>query len=260
MFSFKAKVQYKGTGFYGWQTQGSDDYPTIQRELERAIKQVTKSSHVKVLGASRTDRGVHALHQICRIDLPHDIPRESFLKALNKVLHNQVRIASLENCRNDFHPIFHCVEKTYFYLLSRDKGNPFNNNFFYHLPFDLDWSLFEKGAKLFEGTHDFQNFYCEGSDIKTTQRTIYECELVEDLEEIREFIVLPSETYALKIRGSGFLKQMVRLIVGALIKVGTSKASLEEISRFLEVKQGTKLGAVVPPQGLFLTDIKYNKS
>lgn len=252
---YKLWCSYRGTNYFGWQIQSGEK--TIQGEINRSLAKICKSDNIRSIGASRTDAGVHAFEQIIRIDIPLAIDGHSLLKALNSLLPGNIRILNVENCQEDFHPIFDCSSKEYLYFFCLNRfSSPFINDLITYCPFQLDFELMKKGAEIFVGEHDFINYYCTGSEVKSTIRAIFEFE-IDRIFSDGIWSDLCSEYYVCRIRGNGFLKQMVRLIVGSLFNLGRKKVGLLELEESLRVRLDQKLGAVAPPQGLYLNKIFY---
>lgn len=258
---YKAIIQYKGTAYHGWQIQNSEK--TIQGEINFALKKITKDEEVKTIGSGRTDAGVHAFNQVCKIETKLSINPENFLKALNSNLPEDIRVINIERCDEKFHPIFSAVEKEYLYIFTNKRNqNPFEREFMVNVDWDLDFIKMKKACDLLIGEKDFCNFFCVGTDTQTTVRKIFNCSL-ENIETIKnqnnvigQFFT--NDIYIFKISGNGFLKQMVRLLMGAIWEVGRQKVTLEEFGLYLQgVKKDKKLAAVAPPHGLYLNKVTY---
>ena len=259
MPSYRLTLQYKGTNFSGWQIQPNQK--TIQGELNRALKKITQSEDIYSLGASRTDAGVHALEQIARVDLPFEIECLGLLNALNSYLPKDIKVSHLFPCSPNFEPIFHAKRKTYQYKFAfKDHLPPHFNDFIAWNKHDLDLSLIQKGCEIFIGEHDFRNFFTTGTPVNSTVRRIYSCQV--ELVEVDSFWSEHLERYfVLHFEGNGFLKQMVRLMVGALWNLGQGKMSIKDLQKYLQeahqITGGKRAGAVAPACGLYLTKIIY---
>ena len=251
--TYKITLKYKGTNYFGWQSQ--NDQVTIQGELNKALIKLSKSQNVKTLGSGRTDAGVHALAQIVKAEISIDIEDKALMRGLNSLLPEDIRVTDCESCSNDFHPVFHAKSKNYRYLFTLEDLTPFNQDNIVKYPHrSFDEKLFKEALALFVGEHDFQNYFCVGTEVKTTTRTIYEAKL----EKVdREFVDGEQNVFILNITGSGFLKQMVRLIVGALFHAASGKVSIESIKDSLIHKIDKKLGPVAPAEGLYLASVSY---
>lgn len=255
MNTYKITIQYKGTRYQGFQVQSQG--ATIQGELNNALAILAKTVDVKTLGSGRTDAGVHALGQVVRIEIPVFIPAESLIKAMNSHLPHDIRVIDAEICDREFHPIFSAKSKEYNYVFSTEKTmTPFADELVTHFPYNLNVELMKEGCKLFCGEHDFINFQCTGTDVGSTVRQIERCELIHYNSD-GHWQSLLDNYYVLKIVGNGFLKQMVRLIMGALISLGKEKISLEDIKKSLNTPLKNRLGPTAPPQGLYLKKVHY---
>lgn len=253
--TYKITVQYKGTGYQGFQIQQTGE--TIQGQLNNALKILSKSENIKTIGSGRTDSGVHAFAQVVRIQIPVDIPEENLQRAMNSHLPNDIRVTSAVRCSQDFHPIFSAQSKEYNYVFSIDQSiSPFAHDLVTLFPFELDISLMQEGCKLFCGEHDFVNFQCTGTEIESTVRHIYECEIVHHHSSGLWGHML-NDYYVLRVIGSGFLKQMVRLMMGALWSLGRKKITLSDLEKSLKIPKAKRLGATAPPQGLYLKEVHY---
>jgi tRNA pseudouridine38-40 synthase len=252
---YKIIIQYKGTHYQGFQVQSTGR--TIQGEINSALKILSKSDEVKTVGSGRTDAGVHALAQVMRIEIPVDIPVNNLVRAMNSNLPDDIRVISAEIAAQAFHPIFSAKSKEYNYVFSTDDlSSPFGNELVTYFPFNLDIEVMKAGCKIFCGEHDFINYQCVGTDVESTVRNILSCELVR-LDSTGHWQNFVGEYYILKIVGNGFLKQMVRLLMGALINLGKGKITLEDLEKSLKTPLKNRLGPTAPPQGLYLKEVHY---
>lgn len=253
--TYRLTLQYKGTRYLGFQVQTEGQ--TIQGELNNALKILSKSESVKSIGSGRTDSGVHAFGQVVRIEIPVDIPAESLVRAVNSHLPPDIRVTQAERCTRDFHPIFSANSKEYNYVFSNQQSiSPFAHELVTLFPFELDIEMMKKGCALFCGEHDFINFQCTGTEVETTVRQIFSCELVAHHSN-GHWSHLLTDYYVFRVVGSGFLKQMVRLMMGALWNLGRGKITLEDLSKSLVIPRPKRLGATAPPQGLYLLEVHY---
>lgn len=252
---YKLLIQYRGTDYFGFQVQ-TEDQRTIQGEINRALKEIAKSDEIKSIGSGRTDAGVHALGQVVRICIPLIIPPESLVRALNSHLPHDIRVISAENCDENFHPIFTAKLKEYNYVFTLETLGAFSTELITHYPHDLDIEKMNKACKLFLGEHDFVNFQCQGTEVATTVRDITECEVL-SFDTNGHWSNLVGKYYVIRVVGNGFLKQMVRLMVGALWNIGRGKIEESDLHRALKVPVERRLGATAPPQGLYLKVVHY---
>ncbi len=240
----KLTIAYDGTNYCGWQIQPNGI--TIEEILNKAI---TKLTGVKtcVIGASRTDSGVHALANVAVFDTESTIPAERMQFALNQHLPEDIVIIDSEEVPLDFHPRYCDTEKTYeYHIVNTRKPVPTKRLTNYFVSFELDVHLMREAASHLIGEHDFVSFCNVRTDVEDTVRTIYSL----DIEQNGEDIVI-------RITGNGFLYNMVRIIVGTLVRVGRGFYKPEQVKEILEAKCRTEAGVTAPPQGLFLVQIRY---
>lgn len=252
---YKLTLEYKGTNYLGFQIQPNGK--TIQGELNNSLKILSKTDDIKSIGSGRTDTGVHAFAQIVRIEIPVDIPEESLARAINSHLPHDIRVTNVSRTSLDFHPIFSAKSKEYNYVFSNHEMiSPFANDLVTLFPFDLDIELMREGCKIFCGEHDFVNFQCTGTEVATTVRQILSCELLH-FESTGHWANLLENYYVFRVVGNGFLKQMVRLMMGALWSLGRGKITTEDLKKSLKTPLDHRLGATAPPQGLYLKEVHY---
>lgn len=252
---YRLTIQYKGTRYLGWQVQAESAGKTVQGEINRALSVISKSPDVKSLGAGRTDAGVHALGQVAKVSIPLSIEPVALLKALNGNLPDDIRVIACELSDEEFFPTVHAKSKEYHYHFTAERSfTAFQNDLMPNCSFDLDFALMREACKILIGRHDFTNFYCEGTEVASNIREIYECEILEVRQG--DWEMLPSH-YMFRIVGNGFLKQMVRLLMGAIWNVGRGKISLETFKASLSSVKTQKLGPVAPPEGLYMFRVNY---
>jgi len=252
---YRLVIQYKGTCYLGWQVQPESAGKTIQGELNKALKAVSKSEEVRSIGSGRTDAGVHALGQVVKVSIPLSIAPGNLLRAINVNLPLDIKVISVTISNEEFLPTVHANSKEYHYRFTCDRMHmALQNDFVANFPFEIDLSLMREACKILIGKHDFLNFYTEGTDVSSTIREVFECEILEISNSGWE--MLPTH-YALRIVGSGFLKQMVRLLVGAIWNVGRGKITLEQFKASLGPAKTERLGPVAPPQGLYMICVNY---
>ncbi len=248
MRRLRFNVAYDGTDFNGWQVQPG--LPTIQGTLEEVIGSIEGSS-VHVAASGRTDAGVHAYAQVAAVSLHNPIPADNFRRAVNRLLPASIRIDDVTEAHPDFHPRFHAVRKTYEYRIFREEVcSPFDRSYVYHHPYPLSERAMMEAAPLLEGEHDFTAFAAtdERDSIGVSKvRTIFRSNLV------RSERVL---TYT--VSGSGFLKHMVRNIVGVLLEVGKGNLARHDVLARLVPDCGVHAGPTAPARGLFLISVEYN--
>lgn len=247
MRRLRFQVAYDGTDFHGWQVQPG--LPTIQGTLEQIIGGI-EGKPVAVIASGRTDAGVHAFGQVAAVSLENPIPVDNFRRAVNRLLPYTIRISAVEETTLDFHPRFDARRKTYEYRIFREEiCPPFDRRFVYYHPYPLDESVMIAAAGLLEGEHDFRAF--AASDEKdalnaSKVRTVFRAALARN-----------DKLLVFTVTGSGFLKHMVRNIVGVLIEVGKHNLTEKDVLSRLEPGAGILPGPAVPASGLFLVSVDY---
>ncbi len=252
---YKLVIQYNGVRYLGWQIQPENSGKTVQGELNRALQTISKSEQVRSLGSGRTDSGVHALGQVVKVTMPLEIEPRNLVRALNVNLPDDIRVVDADHSDEAFMPTVHAISKEYQYRFTCNRTfTAFQNDFIVNFPFEVDLDAMKKACGLLIGRHDFSNYFCEGTEVVSKVREIYECEIYEVKQG--EWGMFPSH-FVFRIVGNGFLKQMVRLLMGALWNVGRGKISLEEFETSLAMPQSKKLGPVAPPFGLYMVRVNY---
>ena len=233
-------LAYDGGDFHGWQVQPG--LATIQGTLEAVAAEI-EGKPVNVAGSGRTDAGVHALRQVAAFTLDNPIPAANLLRAMNRLLPPAIRVLSAEEAPVDFHPRFHARAKTYEYRIFRGAVcDPFEWRFVHHYPYPLDEAHMAELARHFEGEHDFSAFAAadeRDAEGHSKVRTIFSSLLERQADRL-----------VYRVRGSGFLKHMVRNLVGTLIEAG--KGTLPEAVEF-----PVQCGPTAPAKGLFLVSVEY---
>ncbi len=241
-------LSYDGTNYHGWQVQPT--LPTIQGTLEAVLTEIEGAS-VQVAGSGRTDAGVHALAQVAACTLTNPIPPANLRKALNRLLPRDIRVTELRVVADDFHPRFDAAAKTYEYRIWRAEiCPPFERLYVYHYPFPLDEERFLEFAPVLAGEHDFAAFAAADEKYErgiSTVRTIYS-----STAERRGDLLL------YRVRGTGFLKHMVRNMVGVLLEGAKGNLSRADIDARLRPRCGIPPGPSVPARGLFLVSVEYS--
>jgi len=244
--TFKLKLAYRGSDFYGWQRQ--DPHPTVQLALETALKKIFgKSFHVA--GSGRTDRGVHALGQVASCRLPVQHSPQTLLRALNFHLPSGVRVLSVSKEKPKFHARFSAKGKTYLYRIVNDPFlHPLEIGRAWHVPRPLDLKAVRQAARLFVGRHDFASFTSNpGYERESTVRRIRSLRLLRKPGSILEFT----------FDGDGFLYRMVRNLVGALVKVGHGRLTVAELKKILAARARSTAPPTAPAEGLYLLKVRY---
>jgi tRNA pseudouridine38-40 synthase len=240
-------VSYDGTAYHGWQVQ--PDLATVQGTLQLVLSGI-EGAPVHVDGSGRTDAGVHALAQVAAFDLANPIPCENLRKAMNRVLPRDIRVLSAEDATADFHPRYNATAKTYEYrILRTEVCLPFERCYVHHHPYPLDEGRMFELAPLLEGQHDFSAFAAADEDDQLGRSKVRRV-FCSHLERSGERLIY-------RVRGSGFLKHMVRNIVGVLLEAGKGNVSRADFEARLAPGCEIPAGPTAPARGLFLVSVEY---
>ena len=241
----KLVVAYDGTNYCGWQVQPNGE--TIEGVLNRELSSLL-GEDIKVTGASRTDSGVHSLGNVAVFDTDTRIPPEKISYALNIRLPEDIVVQDSCEVAPDFHPR-HCnSRKTYEYrILNRRFAMPTRrmDTYFYHRPLDVE--RMQQAARYLKGTHDFKSFCSVNTVVEDTVRTIYTLQVIKDADDI----------ITIRVQGSGFLYNMVRILAGTLIQVGIGAMEPEQMTEILEAKDRSASGPTAPALGLTMMGIEF---
>jgi tRNA pseudouridine38-40 synthase len=249
MHNIKLTLAYDGTDFHGWQSQPGQ--PTIQGALTDVLRKITQEN-IQIHAAGRTDAGVHARGQVAHFKTGSELTAAEFQRAFNALLPPAIRVGAAEEVGPDFHARWNALSKTYEYRIFRGGVvPPFEWRFVLHYPFPLDEQAMMAAAQVFEGEHDFTSFAAssgseEEDKDRTTVRVIFSSTVRREGEEL-----------IFRVRGKSFLRYMVRKIAGTLIEAGKGKLKPENISALFEIKDRSKSGMTLPPQGLCLVEVEY---
>jgi len=247
MKRFKLVVAYDGTAYCGYQYQ--PELPTVEGFVNDALSELL-GENIVTIGASRTDAGVHAYGNVAVFDSDTRIPAEKLALALNTKLADDIRIMESLEVAADFHPRKNVIDKTYEYRINTAKiPFPTGRLYSYNVKHNLDIEAMREAAKLIEGRHDFTSFCSAKTDKEDKVRTVFQIDIEEALRS--ELII--------RVRGDGFLYNMVRIIAGTLVKVGEGKILPDEIPPIIERKDRGHLGTTLPAKGLFLMGIRYKE-
>lgn len=246
-YRVKLVVSYDGTDFCGWQKQNRSQKPSVQELLETSLGQLLKQE-VHCFGSGRTDAGVHAVHQVAHFDCEQDPSKINFTMAMKSRLPSSVSIRSAKTVSKDFHANFSARAKTYRYVLYTGKTpSPLLARYSWWYPHRFDIVRLNQVAEIIKGTHDFKSFQSRGTQLLTTVRTIYSAKWSQPVENIIRF----------EITGSGFLKQMVRNLVGTQMMFCKDKTDPKVMADILEQRDRSAASMSAPPQGLFLMKVYY---
>lgn len=256
MRRIKLELQYDGTAYNGWQAQPNGI--TIQGLLQEAIFRLTGEG-VLVAGSGRTDAGVHAIGQVTAFSSGSKLQVDIMKRGLNALLPPDIRVTNLEEAASDFHPRYDAKFKEYFYLISNSAGpSVFMRGYVWHVKVCLNVEDMQRAAKDLCGTHDFSSFRGAGCGAKELIKTIHSL----TIETVGEAAVLLSAGFAgelikISISADGFLRHMVRNIVGTLVEVGRGRMAPEMAGKILKTKDRRLAGPTAPAKGLFLEKVLY---
>ena len=247
--SFAVTIAYDGTRYSGWQRQGSGKecrQPTIQGELEQALKQITQQA-VSVVGSGRTDAGVHARSQVAHFSCSTRLTVPQLRQALNALLPVDIRVQRLRPVAPGFHARYSCLSKTYRYVIYNHAVAPvFDRWFVWHIAAPLRVDLMAQAAAVLIGTHDFSSFQARDKVARSAVRTV------------RRLVVRSSGRYIfIDIEADGFVYTMVRSIVGALAKIGRGTLPVEAMKRILNARDRAASCPTAPANGLTLYQVRY---
>lgn len=247
MRRIRIEIAYDGADYHGWQVQPG--LPTIQGTLERIFSEI-EGRAIQVAGSGRTDAGVHAIAQVAALTMENPIPTVNLLRAANRLLPRDIRITAVEEVAADFHPRFQAKAKTYEYRIFRGEiCPPFDRRYVYHHPYPLALDEMMRLAPLLDGEHDFTGFAAadDRDELGASKvRTIFCSKLA-----------LEGQRLIYRVTGTGFLKHMVRNMVGVLLEVG--KGNVDKSGLLDRMQPGCTIppGPTAPPQGLFLISVEY---
>ncbi len=237
-------VAYDGTNYHGWQIQPNGI--TIESELNRCLTDLLREP-VEVIGASRTDSGVHALGNVAVFDTVHQMPAEKFAYALNQRLPEDIRILRSEEVPADWHPRHVESRKTYEYRICRGQFPiPTKRLYSYFTYARLDVGRMRQAAHFLEGEHDFRSFCQTGAQVESTVRTVYSLQIEEQDTDL-----------VIRVCGNGFLYNMVRILAGTLLEVGQGRRLPESMPQILAARDRTKAGPTAPARGLTLVRYEF---
>ena len=243
--NIKLLIEYDGTNYQGWQVQPKG--PTIQGILEEKIGLLTGQS-VQLFGSGRTDSGVHALGQVAHFKTQSQMDIHTIQRALNSLLPHDIVIQKAEEVDEGFHARKHSKSKIYEYrILNRNLRSAFHRGYVWHIPQKLNLTEMKKATQSLVGEHDFSAFRTVGSPTRTTVRRVIRAEWKRGRDGLIRF----------EIEANGFLKQMVRSIIGTLVEIGKGRMEAAEIREILNSRDRKEAGPTAPAQGLFLKEVKY---
>ena len=238
---------YDGSDFKGYQKQ--PNCRTIQGVLEDVLGRINGDNEVSVVASGRTDAGVHAMNQKAHFDLNVDMDTDKILNSVNSMLPSDIHVKSIEEVSDSFHARYDATGKEYIYLINMGEYNPLERKYVYQHDKKLDVVEMQRAMKYLEGTHNFRAFTKVDEEKDDYVRTLSQTNLIRDLKDVNEITLV--------FIGTGFLRYMVRNMVGTLIEIGEGKRRSEEIIDILKSEDRTKAGKTANPEGLYLKNVFY---
>lgn len=238
---------YDGSKFKGYQKQPKKR--TVQGEIEKALNKINSNNEVVIHASGRTDAGVHAYNQRAHFDMDKNIDVDKLRNSLNGLLPKDIYVKNIEIVADDFHARFNVKAKEYIYKINMGEYDPIQKDYVYQYNKKLDVVEMERAMKYLEGTHNFKSFTKNEEDYEDYERTIVQTNVIRNMKNINDI--------TLCFLGTGFLRYMVRNMVGVLIEIGEGKRKSEDIMDILEASDRCKAGKTAPPEGLYLKDVFY---
>lgn len=246
MQRYKCILSYDGTNFSGYQIQPKGR--TVQGELEAVLSKIHKGREIKVVASGRTDAHVHAVGQTIHFDTDLNIPTEKWKLALNSLLPEDICVNDVMPVESSFHARFDVSSKEYRYkvFIGRER-DVFSRNYRYHYPYSLNMDALREAVPFLLGTHDFTSFCSAKTEVVDRVRTIFEIEVLEEMDQ-----------FVFRFVGSGFLYNMVRILVGTLLDVGNGTIKSCQINEIMSAKNRVYAGKTAPGHGLYLWNVNYD--
>ncbi len=245
MHNYKLTIQYDGGRYKGWQKLGNGEN-TIQDKLEHVLSELA-GQEIELIGCSRTDAGVHALAQTANVKLDKSFSCEEIMSYANRYLPQDISVTEVTKVPENFHARYHAADKTYLYKIwNKEYSNPFQRKYSMNISEKLDMAAMQKASEYFLGTHDFTAFSNAKSKKKSMQRTIYSITIEKE-----------GGMLSIRIRGDGFLYNMVRWMVGTLVEAGSGRIKPEEVTEIMEARDRSRTGNLADACGLYLERITY---
>lgn len=243
----KCIISYDGTQFSGYQVQPGKR--TVQGEIQKALTKLNKGVNIRVSASGRTDAGVHARGQVIHFDTSLEIEPARWQIALNSLLPDDIAVSSAEIVHQDFHARFDAAGKEYRYFLLLSKHrDPFQRNYAYQYPLELNYDAMREASKHLLGTHDFTSFCSAKTEVEDRIRTLKEIDFYEE-----------NGMLVFRFVGNGFLYNMVRILVGTLLEVGNGRRAADTMQSLLASKDRTLAGKTAPGHGLYLWQVFYDE-
>lgn len=256
MRNIKLTLEYDGTGYSGWQSQRGGG-PTVQSALEEAVQRLT-GRRSRVVGAGRTDAGVHALGQVACFRTASALDVETMGRALNAMLPPDIRVRATSEAPSSFHAQWSARWKSYFYVIANmEQVSPFLDRYLWKVPQRLNLRDMRAAARHLHGRQDFAAFRASGSSAKTSEREIRSLSVAESGSMPFLGAELKGRLIRVRVEGSGFLRHMVRNIVGTLVEAGRGKLPPEAVAAIVASRDRRTAGPTAPAKGLFLEKVYY---
>lgn len=253
-FFYLVEVQYLGFRYHGWAVQPQVN--TVQRMVERTLKYVLDGAKFKVLITGRTDALVSANQTYFELFLEEPIDEGGFLEVFNENLPADIRALSIEEVSKEFNVINDPKVKEYIYLFSYgEKNHPFAAPYMCFFRGELDLGIMKQGCKLFEGDHDFINFCYKPKEDTITKRNVESADILDNDMITASFF--PKQSYVFKVRGKGFMRHQVRMMMGCLINLGKGDITLEEMKGLIDVEKHEPISYIAPASGLMLNRVDF---
>lgn len=246
MYKLKCTVKYDGSGFHGYQRQ--PDKRTVQGEIEKALKYISRGLVIETHCSGRTDAGVHAIGQVFHFETDLQIPLRQWKFTFNNALPEDIYLVEAEKVSNDFHARYFATGKEYrYYILNEETPDVFKRDYVYQYPKELNREAMRKACRYFVGEHDFTTFSSAKSTVKGSKiRTLESIDFIETGNQIE-----------LIFKGDGFLYHMVRIISGVIVDIGRERFKPEDIPRLFKEKNRSTVGRTLAASGLYLWQVNY---
>ncbi len=244
---FLMTFSYDGSNYKGYQRQPK--VKTVQGEIEKALRKISGDKKMEIHGSGRTDAGVHALGQRAHFDFETNMTPKNIKDALNSLIPKDIYIKNVEEVSDTFHARYNVKAKEYIYKINMGEYNPIEKDYVYQYNKKLDVVEIERAIKYLEGTHNFKSFTKTNDEQDDYDRTIVQTNLIRDLKQVNKITI--------SFLGTGFMRYMVRNMVGTLIEIGEGKRKSEDIIAILDAKDRKQAGVTAPSEGLYLKDVFY---
>ena len=262
LYHYRVVISYKGNNYFGWQDLGDGGKkPTVQFAITQVLRKICKFADCRVSAASRTDAGVHAMGQVAKLSISMDIPAGKLQLGMNSLLPDDIRIMECAHCATEFSANRDSVSKVYRYYFSLDEvSTPLLNDMVAHIDLcndmqsdkKLELETMRRACEQFVGEYDFYSFSVNDKQVKSTVRRVLRLELRQVY-----FSDITNNTHCFEIEASGFLRQMIRYIVGALFELARGNIDIAEIEAALHQRNENKLSAKAKARGLHLIQVNY---